>query len=252
MRILINYISFLILSCLLGTYTLAWSQSNKTIIKEYKKAKKEAIDKFGEFDLTNRMELYQLMDQLPRIVFGKLQPKLLANKNYTINNTDYLVAFYDYDNDGLADQFVLQTLGKKIINNEFGFIYDLNKDGKMDYIIYNGGSMITNDDPFFYYFYHWIDTNFDGIVDALAYNNIIYFNDSRPDPTKIFWIMDIDKNGKPDLVDFIDIKKGNVNPINDSEGIWTYKNLFGSKTIHSEDNKYFDLYNDFLEAVNKK
>ena len=250
MKALIKYVSSLIFIFLLVINTTLWSQSNRLVIKDYRKAKEKAINKFGAFDMSNRVELYQSMDFLPRLVWGKLDRKFIKANKCKINNKDYLIAFYDYDNDGLADQFVLQTLDKKEINDEFGFIYDLNKDGKTDYIIYNGGLMITNDNPFFYYFYHWIDTNFDGLIDALVYNYVIYSNDSNPDPNKIFWIMDIDKNGKPDSVDFIDCQKGNVNPIKVSEGIWTYNTLFGSKTINSDDENYFNMYSEFLKAVN--
>ena len=242
-----SYFVFLLLLILVNSPV--WSQSNRMIIKEYKKVKENAINKFSSFNINNRKELYQTMDLLPRLVWGKLNRKFLKDHKCIINNKDYLIAYYDFDNDEIADQFVLQTLDRQEIQNEFGFIYDLNKDGKTDYIIYNGGFMITDENPFFQYFYHWIDTNFDGIIDALAYNHVIYFNDLRPDPNKIFWIMDIDKNGKPDSVDFIDIKKDDFNTINSSEGVWNYKTLFGDKIINSDDENYFRLYSEFLRGV---
>lgn len=244
------YSMFLLLFVMMNSSV--WSQSNRMIIKEYKKAKENVMNKFASFDINNRMELYKSMDLLPRLIWGKLNRKFLTDHKCIIKNRDYSIAFYDYDNDGFADQFVLQTLDKKEIKDEFGFVYDLNKDGKIDYIIYNGGLMITNDNPFFKYFYHWIDTNYDGIIDAIVYDYVIYSNDSHPNPNKIFWIMDLDKNGKPDSVDFIDVHSGNVNPIIASEGIWSYNTLFGIKTINSNDENYYIMFSEVLKAVNTR
>ena len=62
------------------------------------------------------------------------------------------MVFYDLDNDSQMDQFVLQTIEGKDMQQEFGFPYDLNRDGKIDYIIYNGGTAISNTNEIFYYF----------------------------------------------------------------------------------------------------
>lgn len=240
-----RYLWILLTICQLG-----WSQPNRALIKDYKTAKQNASNKFVNFNINNRKALYQGMDVLPRLIWGKLKGKYLIYHKCAIKNQDYYIVFYDYDNDRTADQFVLQTMDRKELRDDFGFIYDLNNDGKIDYIIYNGGSMITNDDPFFHYFYHWIDTNYDGQIDALAYNYVIYDEDTRPDPSKIFWIIDLDHDGKPDRVDSVDGATGNTSEIKSSGGIWDYKTLFGPKQINPNDENYFKMYSEFLNAVN--
>jgi len=171
------------------------------------------------------------MDLLPRLIWGKLKIKFLFKNKYTIGNESNLIAFYDLDKDGVPDQFVLQSLEEVTYNNEFGFIYDLNNDSTMDYIIYYGGNIISKDNQLYYYFYHWIDTNYDGDIDALAYNIVIYPNNSKPDPNKILWIMDIDKNGKPDFVDYVSTQNKKKRFLNSSRwnmevqnSLWTTNN----------------------------
>jgi len=134
--------------------------------------------------------------------------KDVFEKETKILNKSYVIGLYDFDNDHFADQFRMKTPDGRELQHDFGFLYDLNKDAKADYIIYNGGTMIGKAEEFYYFFYHWIDTDYDGIVDAVSNNIMIHENDSRPDPGRILWIMDRDKDGKPDHVDFIDIPSG--------------------------------------------
>ncbi len=224
-------------------------QSGKADIREYRRARERALKERIPFDMDMRMDLYVSMDQLPRFLMEKLKPTLLRSSKASVQGQVYWLAFYDFDGDDLPDKFALQTHDKKVMPDDFGFLYDLNRDGETDYIIYNGGSMITGSSPFYHYFYHWIDSNFDGKIDVIAYVHVIYSEGSRPDPTKVFWIMDRDGNGAPDLVDFTDNKDQSSHPIELSEGVWTYRTLFGLKTIDPEDKAYFDLYNQYLEAV---
>ena len=241
---------FIPLLCLLLGSMSTLSQSKNTLIKEYKNAI-ENVSKMLPFNIDNRINFYQSMDLIPRIVLGKLERKFISKKQCVINDKPYFIAFYDYDSDGLADQFVLLTLEGKAISNEFGFLFDLNKDGKTDYIVYNGGTMMSKNNDFYYFFYHWIDSDFDGKIDALAYNVFVNPGDSLPDPNTVLWIMDADKNAKPDSVDCINIQNRDVNSLKASEGIWNFNDMFGSKTVNSNDDKYFKLMNEYLKALNE-
>ena len=250
MKTIKKYALFQMLLCFLLVSIESNSQSKRALIKEYKHSL-DRIMTMPSFNNDNRMDLYQSMDLLPRIVWGKLETKFITKKQCTINNASYLIVLNDYDNDGVADQFVLQTLDGKDVWKEFGFIYDLNKDGKIDYIVYNGGFELGKNNDFYYFFYHWIDSNFDGKIDALVYNVFVNSNDSLPDPQLILWVIDADKNGKPDSIDFIDIQNRKVNPLNALDGIWNFMDSFGSKTVNSNDDKYFKIMNEYMKALNE-
>lgn len=225
-------------------------QTGRAAIKEYRQARERAVGAFTPFDMDRRIDLYQAMDRLPRILLEKLQPKWIAEKSCTLNSKAYWLSFYDFDRDGQADQFVVQTQDKKALPNDFGFLYDLNGDGAADYIIYYGGSMITDQNPFYRYFYHWLDTDCDGRIDAVAYSHVVYSEDARPDPNKVFWIMDRDGDGAPDHVDYTDLSGRTTHQVLPSEGVWEYTTLFGPKSIASEDAMFFGLFNEYLEGVN--
>ncbi len=251
MKTVKKYLSFFGFSFLLLVYIDSLSQSKSDLIKEYKNAK-ENVTKISQFNSDIQKDLYQSMDLIPRIVWGKLERKFIAKKKCTLNGKPYLIRFYDYDGDGLADQFAFQTLEGKDLKDDFGFMYDTNKDGKTDYIIFNGGLMMGINNDFYYFFYHWIDTDFDGKIDVIASNVFIFPGDSLPDPKIILWVLDTDKDDKPDSVDCLNIQNGNKNSLKASDGIWTYNTIFGPYVVNSNDENYFKKYTEYLKALNEE
>ncbi len=232
--------------------TISWSQSNKTVIKKYDNAYDKIVKKHVPFNKNNKNELYKSMDLLPRMIWGKLKMKLIFKKKSKLNNIAYLIAFYDLNKDKVSDQFVLQTKEGKVLNQEFGFIYDLNNDEKIDYIIYNGGSIITIDNAIYYYFYHWIDTDYNGKIDTVFFNNVLFSDESRLNSNNTLWIMDSDKNGKPDVVNFLNTKIGNTTPIKAFEGIWSYKTISKrTESVNSNNAQFFDPFSEFLIEINR-
>ena len=50
----------------------------------------------------------------------------------------------DRDGDGKADEFIFfQKKGENV--QDFGFIFDLDNNGRIDYIVFNGGVCFTKD-----------------------------------------------------------------------------------------------------------
>lgn len=250
MKILKTCLNFFLFFFFLFVSIKCLSQSNTALIKEYKNAR-EKISKMAPITIANRIEIYQSMDLLPRIVWGKLKTKVVSKKQCHIGGKDYLILLNDYDNDNVADQFALQTLEGKDVQGEFGFVYDLNSDGKIDYVVYNGGLMMYKNNDFNYFFYHWIDSNFDGKIDALANNVFVSPNDSLPNLNIVLWIIDEDKNGKPDAIDTIDIQNKNRNTLQASDGIWNFNNMFGPQIINSNDDDCYKYMNEYLKALNE-
>ena len=232
--------------------TISWSQSNKTVIKKYHNAYDKIVNKHVPFDINNKNEIYKSMDLLPRMIWGKLKMKFLFNKKSKLENNDYLIAFYDLDRNKVSDQFVLLTKEGKMLNQEFGFIYDLNNDKKIDYIIYNGGSIITINNTIYYYFYHWIDTDYNGSIDTVVFNNVLFPGESKLNSNNTLWIIDSDKNGKPDIVNFLNTKSGKINPLKASDGIWSYKTISKrTETVNSNNTHFFDPFSEFLIEINR-
>lgn len=225
------------------------SQSNKVLINAYDTAREKA-SKIALEKNEKRMLLFQSMDSVPRMVWGAFKPKFINKKQFKSPAGSYLMNLYDYDDDGVADNFVLQTSEGKELNREFGFAYDLNKDGKTDYIVFNGGFMVGKNNEFYYFFYHWIDTNYDGKIDTTACKTYINPGDSLPDSNIIIWVMDTNNDDRPDLLDCINIQNGKINPLQGSLGIWEYNTLFGHCTVKSNDSNYFNKYTEYLRALN--
>jgi len=240
--------------CLVGLVLLAFVSQvmaeKKPSVKEYRQAMNNLYTSFSHFDIDRRIQLYQTVEKITRIAWEGLQSKFINKRSVSLSQGRYEMAFYDFDKDHLPDQFRLSTEEGKAMPQDFGFIYDLNQDKRFDYIVYFGGSMITNDGDINYYFYHWLDTDYDGKIDAVANAIFIHPKETRPDPERIFWVMDLDKNGKPDHVDFTEIKSGEKIQLTPEDGIWHYNTLFGAKEIDAAKEGYFDAYSEYLEAIN--
>ena len=62
--------------------------------------------------------------------------------------------------------------------------------------------------------------------------------------------MDSNKDGKTDLVDFVDMQTGDNISLVPTDGIWNYKTSFGIKKVDPSDEAYFRFYNMYLKAIN--
>jgi len=224
--------------------------AKKPSMKEYRKVMNNLQTSFSHFDIGKRLQLYQTAEQVTRIAWGGLQSRLIEKCLVRLGQGQYEMAFYDFDKDRRPDQFRLITSDGKAMPQDFGFIYDLNGDQRFDYIVYFGGSMITNNGDINYYFYHWLDTNYDGKIDAIANVIFIHPKEIRPDPERIFWVMDVDKDDKPDQVDYIESKSGEKFQLIAEDSIWRYNTLFGAKEVDAAKEGYFAPYSEYLQAIN--
>lgn len=178
-------IRILMFLCFLLIALKSLSQSKRERIKEYK-SKKEYVSNCILLKKENPLDMFKTMDFLPRIVWGKVDRKLLTKREVMIAAKPTIIAFYDYDNDGHPDLFVLET-----------------KEGN-----------------------------------------------SLPNPNDVLYIKDTDKNGKPDLVEYLDIQTQKKYPLKAIDGIWNFDNMFGHKTVNSNDENYYNLLNHYLKGLN--
>ena len=147
----------------------------------------------------------------------------------------------DKDGDGKAEEFVIYP-----DTQDFGFMFDLNKDGKIDYIVFNQGLAMTKDMKKFYWSkYHWIDSNFDGKIDIHVIPTIDLDGDKFPDEGVTAWIYDTNFDGDVDKAEYLgkDFQK----PIENTEGVFIIKE-WGIESKKGKD--YFPGMSKILSYIN--
>lgn len=104
--------------------------------------------------------------------------------------------------DGKPDMFA--TPPPQGDKQDFGFLFDLNKDGQVDYVVFNGGPIFYEDTEFYWMNYHWIDSNYDGRID-IAVNNAVSLGARKSLPQKglTAWIYDSNFDGYADSAGYL-------------------------------------------------
>ena len=130
-------------------------------------------------------------------------------------------------------------------SQEFGFIFDLNKDGKIDYIVFNQGLAMTKDIKPYWSKYHWIDSNFDGKIDIHVIPTVDLDGDGFPDEGVTAWIYDTNFDGDVDKAEYLgkDFQK----PIEKTEGGFIIKAWTGEFKAGKD---YFSGKSKILSAIN--
>ena len=181
--------------------------------------KKKTLDELSHFDFDNRLYIYQTMDEMVYRLYKT--PYNAIVKNTTIEREGAFsfstLVLRDRDADGQPDQFIYLPEGEND-SMDFGFLFDLNKDGRADYLVFNGGPMATEEGKFLWMNYHWIDSNYDGRVDILV-NNAVTLDGEETHPQKglTAWMYDSDFDGYIDTAEYL--SAGFVKPVPVKDGV---------------------------------
>ncbi len=133
------------------------------------------------FDRKNPIEFYETMDYWSHILRTSRVHRELRQIRTTIFKDHPILGLSDKDGDSKVDSFAYYPESSRR-TVEFGFVFDLNEDGKIDYLVFNGGPMMTKDfEAVIWMNYHSMDSNGDGRVDIFIYNDIDLDGDRRPD-----------------------------------------------------------------------
>ncbi len=157
----------------------------------------------GPFQFEKRLYIYEAVDKIANRLLKSSLYKVLKEKR-TGTFKDYpILKLVDRDGDGKADEFLyFPEKGER--TQEFGFIFDLNGDGKIDYIVFNGGPLFSKDfKKMIWMNYHWIDSNYDGKQDIFVYNDVDLDGDGFFDEGITAWIYDRDFNGTVDEDEYL-------------------------------------------------
>jgi hypothetical protein len=190
------------------------------------------------------------MDTLPFFILGKGTVVLTRTDTMLLRGTIHKVQMYDLDKDGIADEFhVLSKEGKP--SQDFGFLYNPNRDGMVDYIVFWGGIAITRDQEVYKYTYHWVDEDYDGNIDMETSSVAKQPGDSLPDPHYVLLVRDMNADGAAEEVSFMHLPGGVMQPVALTNGKSYCETMFGRREIDPADRQHFAFYNRVLSKFRK-
>jgi hypothetical protein len=83
-------------------------------------------------------------------------------------------------------------------------MFDLNRDGRADYLVLNGGSLLHEDlNRRVWMNFHFIDTNHDGRTDIAVYNAVDLDGNDYLDEGITAWLHDTDFDGTVDRAEYL-------------------------------------------------
>jgi hypothetical protein len=221
-------------------------------IKTIQTYKQKTLDELGTFRFNDRKYIHETLDELANQLRASRKYTVLIRKETKTFEAFPILELIDRDGDGKADSFAY-TPKDGGDTQEFGFIFDLNKDGKIDYIVFNQGLAMTKDMKFYWSKYHWIDSNYDGKIDIYVNPTIDLDGDKSPDEGVTAWVYDTDFDGDVDKAEYLG--KNFQKSIEKTEGgfiikAWTGEFKVG-KDFFSFRNKVLSDINSLLQQMNK-
>jgi hypothetical protein len=222
-------------------------------IKTLQTYKQKTLDELGTFRFSDRKYIYETLDKLANQLRASPKYTVLIRKETNTFEDFPILELVDRDGDGKADLFVYVTKSGELpkgypfrSSQEFGFIFDLNKDGKIDYVVFNQGLARTKDMKPYWSKYHWIDSNFDGKIDINVIPTVDLDGDKRPDDGVTAWIYDTNFDGDVDKAEYLgkDFQK----PIENTEDGFIIKDWTGERKVGKD---YFsDIFSKILTEIN--
>lgn len=196
------YVSVIIFLLVIGC---AAPTMQKEDVREVAVYKQEALDELGPFTYEKRMYFLRTLDGMAnQLVKSRTYSVVKKEGSRKVFKDFTILELVDRDLDGKPDQFAYES-GKRQKTDEFGIMFDLNRDGKVDYLVFNGGLAFTKDFKKAAWFnYHWIDSNYDGRIDISVYNNCVSLDgDSFYDEGVSAWAYDTDFDGFVDKAEYL-------------------------------------------------
>jgi hypothetical protein len=190
-------------------------------IKAFSAYKQKTLNKLGSFDFDRRRNFYETIDNLANRLWNSPENVPLKREKKETFEELPVLELMDRDLDGKADEFAYFPEERRE-SQVFGFIFDLNRDGKVDYIVFNGGPVFTKEFKRTVWMnYHWIDSNYDGKIDITTYNAIDLDDDGFLDEGISAWAYDTDFDGLIDRVEYLgeDLER----PVEKTEGVFVIK-----------------------------
>jgi hypothetical protein len=229
-------------------------------IKTIQTYKQKTLDELGTFRFNDRKYFYETLDELANQLRASTKYTVLIRKETKTFEEFPILELIDRDGDGKVDNFVYLTKSGEVPKGygfrkfqDFGFIFDLNRDGKIDYIVFNQGLAMTKDMKPYWSKYHWIDSNYDGKIDIYVNPTIDLDGDKFPDEGVTAWVYDTDFDGDVDKAEYLG--KNFQKAIEKTEDVFVIKAWTGEikagKDFNSFRNKVLSDINSLLQQMNK-
>ena len=199
----------------------------------YSSYKDTSLTKLGEYNYDKRISIYQEIDTLSRKLWKSSTREILNSSPTRTFQENQVLELIDLDGDNKPEQFAYRSKGSTGDDTkDFGFIYDLNNDDKIDYMVFYQGTGLSDDEEgtfkFTVTFYHWIDTNYDGIIDTWVYPDVDLNGNGKIDGGIYAWLYDSDSDGRIDAGEYLgeDILK----TISEENNVFKIKRIVGEES----------------------
>ena len=156
------------------------------------------LTEIGPYDEASRLQTYVAISELFDRLWLHPKGKKVLKKTDRSSLENMAFQLEDRDADGKADFYVYYPPGKYNRAQDFGAFFDLNRDGRPDWIVFYGGTMFTKDFKPLYWHQHGIDTNGDGQFDIWVIGAIDMDGDGFVEDGATAWIQDVDHDGHVD------------------------------------------------------
>jgi hypothetical protein len=208
--------------------------------------KQKTLDKIGAFKFEQRVLTHASLDALSKQLWKSKQQKILKSIRSKEPGARYFSELIDKDGDDIADM-VAYPFDRGGETEDFAFIYDLNKDGNIDYIVFYQGVGFAKGFKIVISFYHWIDSNYDGRIDIWVEPVIDQDDDGIADEGVYAWLSDSSGDGRIEKAEHAgaDIQQS----IDAEDGIFKIKGLL-RKEIEVGHEGPLKFANHFLSRIN--
>lgn len=162
--------------------------------KSFRSYKARTLEELGPFDFERRAYMLETINELSMQCHGLPQRKVIASASTKTIGDGPILSLIDVDGDKKPEQFAYaEQAGPNTAH--FGYLWDLNGDGKADWLTFNQGTMIAEPMKIVWTSYHMIDTNYDGKADVWIYPDTDLNADGKMEEGVFAWIYDSDFDG---------------------------------------------------------
>lgn len=170
--------------------------------RSFQAYKQKTLEELGPFDYDRRAYFLETIEELSMQVRSLPKRKILVSAPVDTIGDGPILALIDIDGDRQPDMYsYAQEAGGN--TQHFGFLYDLNRDGRVDWLTFSQGVMLAKPFKMILTSYHMIDTNYDGRADIWVNPDTDLDQDGFVEQGVFAWLHDTDFDGGIDRGEYL-------------------------------------------------